>query len=151
VEVKKTLVKADFGLAADIATVANTFVEIGRMTLPAGLYLAKGFGFKRGQDEAEGRVYISANVAGPTLVDGVLKLELHDANDDFLSKWFELDNALTSQGAAAVNLRQPFPRTDRKVASKDMKLVLYLKGRAVVTLGHAVTFIQIDCTQVTRG
>ena len=154
-EVKKLLVLSDFGVV-DTPLIENEFTKIGSRTLLAGEFFVPGFGRSPYQDSATGRLFAKLQKAGPAALNGVLKLEIRDANDDFLTKVFEEDSSVLSQGETDVTKRVPFPvrvtrEKKKKFVSKDMRLVLLFKNRAAAeTLVAALSSLAIDMTQVTR-
>lgn len=141
---KTTKVLSDF-LAADVACVAGQFTEIGRIKLGAGEGLAIGYDNLGGMANAAGRIFFDPKKAGPTAMQGTLRITIESPKKREERTLFEGTAARLRLGATDPSIREPLPMIP-DVVGHDWYLVLRFNSAASETLGTAVSTLEIDCT-----
>lgn len=140
----------DFVSAATVAVVAGQYVELGRVTVPAGVGLALGFGGTPGQGEAEGRIRASLNTSVPAAIQGRLRFTLNDPQDRVLETLYESrTEAIRPPGTADTRgTFAPFPFINA-IASRSRSLVAWLRADAAATVSRAHSPILVEGTSFT--
>lgn len=143
---RSTLINDDL-ISADTLLILGQFIETGRVTIPAGVAMAIGYGPLRGHHEAIGRAYADFK-ASATDIDGLLRLDLHNPQDRVIKTLFEsrTESLRSTQTDRTVQL--PFSDDTGVVFGEDWSLVLKIKADTLTdyTLVLATSIIMFDVT-----
>lgn len=142
---KTTLTQMDFVGAATVATTAAKWVEIGRVTIPAGTAYALGFGEQNGQDSAQGRLYMDTKDSTPAVEAGMIRFEIRDPQDRPVKTVFE--SRTESVTTSATDRTQQLPFAERsEMIGEDFAIIFQFKGDASDLINKANSKFLIDTT-----
>lgn len=140
--------RADF-IPANVATTTNRFFELGRVTIPAGIAVALGFGELEGQDSSRGRIFMDLrdSTALPgVIIDGLIRFDLHTPQD-FVERTIYQERTENLRTSATDRTQQsPMPIIP-DVVGEDWAIVLKVRTDAAVTIGATNTILLVSATQ----
>lgn len=140
-----TRVAADILVAA--TTVVGTFVEIGRLTAAQGQGFALGYGFKSGQDSAEGRIYWALATVAPAPINGRLRVMAENPAGRPVRMIFEADSTRI-RNVTAANPATWLPLSVRNyVCPFGWSLVFQLNGTAAQLINIGASVFSVDFTE----
>lgn len=130
---------------------SGQFSEIGCYTVPPGMAVEVGFGFQSAQDEAQGRIFIDLRDPGPAPggeVNGLVRIELLDAQKRPVETLFESRTELLRQGAGDRTKQISLPETDA-IARENNNIVIQVMPDSGSTISNINSTILIDATNYT--
>ena len=140
-----TRVAADLLVAA--TTVVGTYVEIGRLTAAQGQAFALGYGFKSGQDSAEGRIYWAVATVAPAAIDGRLRVMAENPAGRPVRMLFEADTT-RMRNVTAANPATWLPLSVRNfLCPFGWSIVFQLDGTAAQLINIAASVFSVDFTE----
>jgi hypothetical protein len=146
---RSALNKTNLITAASTTVVSTQYTELGRTVVQAGVALAVGYEQMGGQDSATGRIFADFRDAAASpgaLVDGIIRLDIHNAQDRVEATIWEGRTEALRQVTNDRGTWIPLPFINA-VMKEDTALVLKFKAdSASVVLGKTNTGLVIDTT-----
>lgn len=132
---------------ADITTIANKYVEVGRYAVPQGMGVALGYGPSGLQDSASGRMYIKMidDTAGDATEEtGMTRIEVRNAQDRFVKLLFEgSSDALSASTTRSEQI--PFAEMN-EIIGYGYSIVMLFKSAAADVVQYDFSKVQLDVT-----
>ena len=123
---RSVLTKDSLFMFGDKPLIPGQFTEIGCYTVRPGIAVEVGFGFQSAQDEAQGRIFIDLRqpgVAPGAEINGLVRIELLDAQKRPIETLFESRTELLRQGAGDRTKQISLPETDA-IARENKNIVV---------------------------
>lgn len=147
---RSALTQNDLISAATVAVTAGQYTILGKRTIQAGELLSIGFGDESGQNNAQGRVFMSIkdNAASPGAdISGTLRLSVYTPQMRYLTNLGEWRTETVSTGTGDRTKMVPLPENIYQL-SEDKILALEFNPDASGTVGKANSKILLDTTEV---
>lgn len=145
--VRTTRIAADLPLVA-VTTIVGTFVEIGRLTAAQGQGFALGYGYKSGQDSAEGRIYWAVATVAPAAIDGRLRVMAFNPAGRPVRMLYEADTTrMRNVTAANPATWVPLPVINY-LHTFGWAIVFQLNGTAAQLINIAASVFSVDFTEL---